>query len=95
MFRRLASLQTLLFAMSLLLGLLWATEMQALAWCPYEYCPLGPTWDCTESYTTYQGYWGTTCAGGGMGDCHGWTCWYRDDAGICWNTDIEQCWLWP
>jgi hypothetical protein len=95
MFRRLALLQPLLFAVSLLLGLLWVTEVRVLASCPYEYCPLGPTYDCQESSTQYQGAVGTTCSAGGFGDCHGWICWYSDAAGICWNTDIEQCWVWP
>ena len=94
MFRRRPSMQPVLFATSILLGLLWVTEMQALAACPWEYCPLGPTFDCVESYTQYNGSAVTTCSGGGIGDCHGWICWYRDSAGICWNEDIEQCWPW-
>jgi hypothetical protein len=96
MSRRLASLQLLLYAVSLLLGLLWVTEVRVLAKpCPWENCPLGPSPTCVQSSTQYTGAVGTLCEGGGSGDCHGWICWYRDDAGICWNTDIQQCWPWP
>lgn len=95
MFRRTALLQSAFFATSILLGLLWATQKEGLAFCPFEFCPLGPTFDCVEDYTQYMGAVGASCASGGMGDCHGWICWYSDSAGICWNEDIEQCHSWP
>jgi hypothetical protein len=93
--RRFATSNTLLLGVSLLLGLLWLTEWRPLAYCPWQYCSPGPTWDCTFSYYTYMGSTVTICPGYAVGDCHMWICWYRDDAGICWNEDQVECWLWP
>lgn len=90
-----SNFDTALLCLTILLCAAWLTSAELAAGCPNDACA-GPTQGCQSNPVMEVPWQYMGCVGGGgcSGDrpcCCGYICWWKDEAGYCFNDDVNQC----